>query len=60
MLEMVRMRFRIGHYFPYEIKTNIPNFQNNNNVNVEKVRYVCFDFLWKVNLDLFIAIFSMN
>ena len=26
MLKIVRKRSRIGHYFPYGIKTNIPSF----------------------------------
>ena len=37
-----------SHYFPYENKTNIPNFFQLDIVNILEVRYVCFDYMWKV------------
>ena len=48
IVKIVRKRSRIGHQFPYEIKTNIPNFFHIDIVTVLEVRYVCFDFIWKL------------
>ena len=42
------MRDRIGHIFPYEIKTNIPKYSHIDIVIFLEIRYVYFDFIGEI------------
>jgi len=48
------------HWFPYEIKTNIPNFYTIDNDIILEIRYVCFDLIWKLSNGYLSSLLSIS